>query len=225
MLTSTTPNKITYVKTMMGKFVTEVPEGTPGAIARVKKSGVKVHELQANELTGYIDQIEYKKNDWEGVIYRSLIIRLHSDAGHFQLELNLMGNEATTIFHVLPNIAPAHPVLFKIWLDKENKVCFVVYQHGQAVKWYYTKADPKGRPDWDRIETTDLDGMPKVQWDRSKQTQFFLNQLPAQAERFYVNWTKSQVNDPQVTSIASKAPVKLDAPEWMAKDPVDKLPF
>jgi hypothetical protein len=227
---SSTPNKrITYVRTLMGKFVTEVPPETPEARRRVKKNGKEVWELVGDELAGYIDQIEYKKSEFDGITYRSLIIRLHSTEGHFQLELDVMGAEASSFFHVLPNIDPALPVLFRIWINKEDRTSFVVYQGGQPLKWAYTKQDPKGRPDWEKKEALDIDGNLVTKWDRTKQVQFFINLLPVQAERFYSNWTKNQPEPATKQAappspFADKKPILVE-PAWQAADPTDDLPF
>lgn len=218
-------NDTIYVGTFNGTFTVRCSPDAKGAVQRTTNTGQVIHEQHYNKLTGYIESLDYRKRDHDGITYRSLIIAMSSSGGRFQLELDVFSDAALKFYHVMESIDPGHEVTLSIG-KKDKDLLFFVHQHGAALKWNYTNQDKRGRPDWEAFEEIDLDGVRRTKWSKVKQVQFFLEKLQLIKGKFTANWA---------TAPATTVPQQTDdiaPPEYTAGDeahldppPTDDLPF
>ena len=217
-----TSNSATYVGTFDGQFTIPCEANTPGAqsrqIMKGKRQGQTVHYLAYNKLSGYLEKLDYRKHEHDGIRYHDLVLVLRSDAGRFQLELPVASDPAIKFFHVMESIDPAAPITLSIG-KKDKDVLFFVQQHGAALKWNYTNTNKNGRPDWEPREEVDVDGTRKTVWSKVKQILFFLEILERIKPQFEAGWALPPAPD-------------IEPPEYQATDvesldnaPPDDLPF
>lgn len=162
--------KMTFVNFFRGLFTVEVKPETHGAETRTTETGRIVHYKSYNQLEGYIRNIEKKTRDFQGKTYTTLQIIIEDDL-KFCLQLNYFGNPARCFFNVLPNIdlgQKVHLIAKRVKQDDTSRDVLFVNQNGKGLKWYYTKEDPKGKPDWKKLQ---FNG--KTEWDRTEELDFF----------------------------------------------------
>jgi hypothetical protein len=224
MLDNTT-NDTVYIGTFNGTFTVRCAPDAKGAVQRTTKTGQTIYEQHYNKLTGYIESLDYRKREHDGITYRSLIIAMRSNAGRFQLELDVFSDAAIKFYHVMESIDPAQLVTLSIG-KKDKDLLFFVHQQGAVLKWNYTNENKRGRPDWEPKEEIDLDGNRRTVWSKVRQVQFFLEKLQLIKPKFSTNWATS-------TPTTTKATTDdITPPEYQAGDeasldppPTDDLPF
>jgi hypothetical protein len=155
-----------YITIIGGKFTVRVPEGTPGAVARVNKLGKTVHELKYDSFTGKLVNVrtrdsEYGKS-WE-FDFR--------DAGEvYTLQLPYSNSFSKGILKILPNadltqemkVQPSQKVE-----DGKTKSSIFISQGGTTLKHKYTKDNPNGMPQMEQVQVKG-----NLVWDDSKQLAF-----------------------------------------------------
>ena len=151
----------------------QVQEPTATSKERVNMNGKTVHEEFYTSLVGRIVSIdvvdagEYGKK-WE--------ILLQDSAGEsFKLRLSYSSSYSGAFLKTLPNVDLSKEVKLTPNLKEEDgkkKVTMFINQGGQALKHFYTKADPKGLPQMVQIRVKG-----KMQWDDSEQMEFLENMV------------------------------------------------
>lgn len=156
-----------YFNIMDGKFTIRVQEGTPGAVARVNKKGVTVHEVHHDSFEAKLVDIRTKDSpygkNWEFDF---------QDGGEiYTLQLSFSNSYATAFLKILPNIDLTKPMKLqpsaKKDADGKTKSSLFVSQDGVTLKHAYTKDNPNGLPNMEQIM---VKGVPT--WDDTKRLEF-----------------------------------------------------
>lgn len=164
----------TFLSIMKGKLVMRVEEGTEKAITRTNKMGNTVHELYFTSLEGYLVYINTKEHEEYG---KSWAIGIQDGESLYEVQLGYTSGyamgflkrveslEFTQKLKLVPYYIP------KEGTDKHNAV-LVIYQGGNKLESNYTKDNPNGLPNWEKITVNN-----EEQWDSGKQMQFFEDML------------------------------------------------
>lgn len=197
-----------YLTISNGKICKQVLKPTETSIERVNKNSKTVHE-------------EYYKG-WKGRI-TGIAVREHKDYGKFWnvtitdedgdaiLQMNYSSGYANAFLKTLPNVDLSADVNIvpnlKIENDKKKTTLFIT-QHGQPVKWYYTKDDPNGLPQLRKIKVKGKDT-----WDDTEVMEFL--------EKMVNETIVPKLGKPKAPTSAGKSSevVVVEAEE------VDDLPF
>lgn len=159
---------ITFLSVSNGKFVRRVDEGTPNAVSRVNKVGKTVHELFYTSLIGHVKEVTTKESEYG----KFWVVKVKSPANDqvYQFEMNYSSGYATSFLKALPNANLEQNVeISPAIVKKDDKSQSVIFlrQDGQAVKHYFTKANPNGMPDLEQIKVKG-----KITWDDTKRMEF-----------------------------------------------------
>jgi hypothetical protein len=155
-----------YYSISDGKVSRQFKEPTPNSKERVNKNGRTVFEEFYDYIDGTITAISTKESE-----YGKFWMITLSDGEHNQvLQFNYSSGYANAFLKCLPNIDIQARVKIipslKMEGDKKKATLFVT-QHGQPVKWFYTKDNPNGLPQLKQIKVKG-----KVTWDDSDSMEF-----------------------------------------------------
>jgi hypothetical protein len=149
-----------------GKIVRQFQNKTADSVERVNKNGKTVHEEFYDYLDGVIANIETKENEYGKFWYVTL-----DDAGVNQvLQFNYSSGYANGFLKALPNVDLSQKVKLIPSSKKEGdktKTTLFINQHGNAIKWAYTKESPNGIPELKQIKRKG-----KTEWDDSEIMEF-----------------------------------------------------
>jgi hypothetical protein len=150
-----------------GQICKKVSKPTAISKERVNKKGVTVHEEYYKGWKGQITAIEVREHPEFGKFWN---ITLTDNEGDAILQMNYSSGYSAAFLKILPNIDLAGDVVISPNLkvvDGKNKTSLFITQHGQPVKWYYTKDNPHGIPELKKIKVKG-----KEQWDDSDIMEF-----------------------------------------------------
>lgn len=150
-----------------GQICKKVQKPTSTSKERVNKNGVTVHEEFYKGWKGRITAIEVREHKEFGKFWN---ITLTDQDGDAILQMQYSSGYSAAFLKTLPNIDLAGDVIItpslKIEGDKKKTSVFVT-QHGQPLKWYYTKDNMNGLPELKKIRVKGKD-----QWDDSDIMEF-----------------------------------------------------
>lgn len=108
--------------------------------------------LQFDAIVGTIEYVAVKKvtptEDQDFKEYDALKILVENGEEQYFLSMNAAFSTASNFFNALPLIDPKHQVKFIAYTGDNNFDALKLEQHGLRIANYYTKADPKGKPQW-----------------------------------------------------------------------------
>lgn len=165
MAVGTNSNAI-YYSISEGKISRQFKEATVNTKQRVNKNGRVVFEEFYDYIDGLIINISTKDSD-----YGKFWMITLSDGDQSQvLQFNYSSGYANAFLKCLPNIDLNSKVKLipslKTEGDKKKTALFIT-QHGEPVKWYYTREHPNGLPE---LEQKKVKG--KMVWDDSEAMAF-----------------------------------------------------
>lgn len=141
----------TFLTIYNGKFSRTAEPDEEGAVSRVNKKGKTVYEMHYDTLSDvYIRNIEKKTGEYGA----QWIVSLQDDQDSFDLQLSYNGSVTNGLFFRLPNIIIDQPVTFKIYHFEEGdktKNSMVIYQNGEKVSPFFTREEPNGVPDMEKV--------------------------------------------------------------------------
>ncbi len=159
---------ITYLTVSNGKLVRQVKEATKDSVSRVNKMGRTVNEVTYRDLTGVIENIETKENDYGKQWHVTFI----DGEEKYQVQMPYSGRYSSSFLKALPNISRSEPVKFMPWemvdnKDSSKKITGVTcYQNDGdgfvKIKPAYTREEPNGLPEMKQVK---IKG--KTAWDDS----------------------------------------------------------
>lgn len=203
-----------YYSIYDGKICRQFREPTPNSRSRTNKNGKLVHEEFYDFIDGVITSITTKDGDYG----RFWIITLE-DGGQTQtLQVQCSSGFANGFLKALPNVDLKSKVKLipstKTEGDKKKSTMFI-NQHGQSIKWFFTKDQPNGLP-----ELTQKKVKGKMVWDDSEAVEFLENYV---RDHIVPKLPKS------VEDVDVPLPDEVDGEdlelEAEAKKVKDKLPF
>jgi hypothetical protein len=150
-----------------GQICKKVKEPTAISKERVNKRGVAVHEEYYKGWKGQITAIAVREHEEFGKFWN---ITLTDNEGDAVLQMNYSSGYAAAFLKMLPNIDLTGDVVITPNLkvvEGKNKTSLFITQHGQPVKWYYTKDNPHGLPPLAKIKVKG-----KETWDDSDMMEF-----------------------------------------------------
>ena len=129
---------------------------------RTTKEGKLVHEQFFKAWEGRITNIQTKDTDYG----KKWLVTLTDEEGDAILQMDYSSGYSQAFLKALPNVDLSQEVTLVPKLTKEGdkkKTTMFVNQNGAALKWFYTKDDPKGLPELRQIKRKG-----KVEWDDSE---------------------------------------------------------
>jgi hypothetical protein len=150
-----------------GQICKKVKEPTAISKERVNKRGATVHEEYYKGWKGQITAIAVREHEEFGKFWN---ITLTDDEGEAILQMNYSSGYAAAFLKMLPNVDLTCDVVISPNLkvvDGKNKTSLFITQHGQPVKWFYTKDNPNGLPALKKIKVKG-----KETWDDSDMMEF-----------------------------------------------------
>lgn len=164
-------NNAIYYSISDGKICRQFREATPSSKTRVNKNGKTVHEEFYDYVDGLITSITTKDSDYG----KFWLINLKDGEVNQVLQFNYSSGYANAFLKSLPNVNLKEVVKIipnlKMEGDKKKTTVFIT-QHGQPVKWYYTKENPNGLPP---LVKKKVKG--KEVWDDSDSMEFLENMV------------------------------------------------
>lgn len=202
--------RLTYVNINKGRIAVKVGE-------EIKFFG----ELTGNLTDLNIGEDEFPKNS--GTKFKVLLLIINDGQETFQLKMRLESGYTRAFCSIIENADLSKPITFSPTYKEENgkpKTGMFLNQNGKALKWYYTKADPKGLPQLVKVVFKGKD-----QWDNEKQQEYFNDLLlhkikPALNHALFAGGA-SDLNKGAAGAAAGRRPV--DAND--ITEPIDDLPF
>lgn len=163
-----------YYSIADGKICRQFKEATANSKNRVNKNGRTVHEEFYDYIDGLIVDITTKENDFG----KFWMITLADGDQNQILQMNYSSGYSNAFLKCLPNVDLKSKVKIipsqKQEGDKKKTSIFIT-QHGQPVKWFFTKDNPNGLPP---LEQKKVKG--KMQWDDSECMEFLENMINTQ---------------------------------------------
>lgn len=168
-----------YYSVSFGKIVKSLgktpPENMDGVTSRTNKNGDKVFEIVTDYIRGFITGAAMKEPpaehpDWG----RQMEITLEAEEGRDKCILNIPFDSAygRGFLYAAPGISPGVAVEiepYNYFSKKKGRdvMGLSLFQHGEQIPWYYTKAKPNGMPE---LKKTTFKG--KTAWDNTDQLRF-----------------------------------------------------
>lgn len=161
-----TNSNAVYYSISDGKICRQFKEPTANTKSRINKNGKTVFEEHYDYIDGLISEINIKESDFG----KFWMITLSDGEQSQILQMNYSSGYANAFLKCLPNVDLTQKVKIipsqKMEGDKKKTSLFIT-QHGQPVKWYYTKDNPHGIPELKKIRVKGKD-----QWDDSDIMEF-----------------------------------------------------
>lgn len=197
-----------YLTIGNGQICKKVMKPTPLSKERVNKKGATVHEEYYKGWKGKITGIAVRDHAEYGKFWN---VTLTDDDGDAILQMNYSSGYSQAFLKILPNIdltADVNIVPDQREVNGKKKTTLFITQHGQPVKWYYTKDDPKGLPE---LKSIKIKG--KMTYDDSDILEFL--------EKMVNETIVPKLGKPKSPAAASKPSevIEVEAEE------IDDLPF
>jgi len=165
---------VVFLTISQGKLVRRVDESTPGAVSRTNKVGKVVHELFYTSLIGHVKDVTTKETEYG----KFWVVKVQSLDHTYHIDINYASGYAFSFLKALPNVDLSQNVELSPALMKDgeytNSVIFLK-QCGVPIKHYFTKANPNGMPERERIKVKG-----KETSDNTNQMEFLENYLKNQ---------------------------------------------
>jgi hypothetical protein len=150
-----------------GKICRKVMKKTEKSEERVNKNGATVNEEFYKGWKGRITDIQVREHKEYGKFWN---VTLSDNDGDAILQMNYSSGYAAAFLKTLPNVDLNSDVVItpnlKIEGDKKKTTLFIT-QHGTPLKHYYTKDNPNGIPQLQKIKVKGKDT-----WDDTLLTEF-----------------------------------------------------
>lgn len=156
-----------YLTISNGQLTRRFNSPTKTSKERVNKKGTTVHEEFYKGWKGRITGIAVQEHKEFGKFWN---VTITDEQGDAIIQMNYSSGYSAAFLKTLPNINLDSDVVFspsmKIEGDKKKATVFIS-QHGKPVKWFYTKDDPNGLPELQKVKVKG-----KVTWDDSDIMEF-----------------------------------------------------
>jgi len=176
---------VVFLAISNGKIVRQFKEKTEKSVSRVNKVGREVHEEFYDSLTGVLKDITTKESEYG----KFWVIKMEAEGKLYQIEFNYSGGYATSFLKALPNtfLSQSFTISPKLTIDgdKKKSVLFI-NQNGAGIKHYFTRDNPNGMPDLNKIKVKGKDT-----WDDSDRMEFLENYV----KNIIIPNIKSQLSD------------------------------
>jgi hypothetical protein len=146
-LASSNSSRKTYLQIISGRFAQKVEKGTPGAVERENKKKVMVYELLHDKLSGKIKEMTITKSDFG----EALEVSMEDVGEHFHVsipvESKYFDSFAAKIGSAdLTKEVELAPYSFEPKDGSGKKTGLNIFQSGTKLGYFFSKDDPKGKP-------------------------------------------------------------------------------
>lgn len=145
-------NNAIYLTISNGKICKSVLKPSETSVTRVNKNGKTVHEEFYKGWKGRITGIAVREHPEFGKFWN---VTISDQDGEAIIQMNYSSGYSAAFLKTLPNIDLSSDVVFtpsmKLEGDKKKTTVFIS-QHGKPVKWFYTKDDPNGIPELQKVK-------------------------------------------------------------------------
>lgn len=146
-LTTSNSERAIYLNIIDGKITRKTNQDNAQAVARVNKKGETVYELHYNKLEAKISGMKIEKDDYG----KKLVVELTEAADKYILsipvESKFFDHFCAKIGNVdLSQLVIIAPYSFVPKGESGKKSGLNFYQHGNKVDYFFTEAEPKGKP-------------------------------------------------------------------------------
>lgn len=165
-----------YINTFQGKFSIKANEGQEGSTTRTNKSGKVVHEIHFNTLKDVVlEGIQKRISEEYGDNWEIFLADNNSDE-RYCLNLPYSGRVPNGLLLRLPELELDKPFTLRIyWHQEDERASLVAYQHGEKLPYHWTKEEPKGLPDLEKIMVNG-----KETWDSTKRMAYLESYIAEQ---------------------------------------------
>ena len=189
----------TYYGARNAKFVTEVDQGTPGAIERTvekgKRAGQPVWETHDGGMKGLITGMDYVQKDFGGKKSKEIHINLDADAQlQFSEKMYLQ-----SLCEKLPKVDLSKPVGISMWKTGKGRTIVEFWQDGEKLPNHFTEWDAEGK------KFICLNGCPDVERDEDGELDFHAR------DKFFKRWMRDFILDKFPDSGYNAAPTTTGA--------------
>jgi hypothetical protein len=164
-----------YLTIADGKIVRRFKQPTKDTVTRTTKEGKVVHEEIYDGWNGRIAGIEFRDHKDYG---RFVNVMINDGEATAILQMKQGSGYAMAFLKTLPNVDLQTDVKLspsmKVEGDKKKTSMFI-NQHGEALKWAYTRDQPNGIPELRKIKVKG-----KETWDDSEVVEFLENMVATQ---------------------------------------------
>lgn len=160
-------NNAIYLTISNGKLCRRVLQPTKTSVTRTNKAGKIVHEEFYKGWKGRITGIAVREHKEFGKFWNVIIT---DEAGDAIIQMNYSSGYSSAFLKTLPNIDLKSDIVFTPNMKEEGdkkKTTVFITQHGQPVKWFYTKDEPNGLPQLKQVKVKG-----KITWDDSDCSEF-----------------------------------------------------
>lgn len=150
-----------------GQICKKVSKPTNISKERVNKNGAYVNEEFYKGWKGMITAIEVREHKEYGKFWN---VTLTDDQGDAILQMKYSSGYSTAFLKMLPNVDLKSDVIItpKLTIEGDKKkTSLFITQHGQPIKWFYTRDNPNGLPELKKIRVKGQDV-----WDDSDIAEF-----------------------------------------------------
>lgn len=171
-LTKSVGTNTIYLSVADGNLVRQHKEANQYTTQRITKTGKVVNEEFFKDLTATIKSISTRENDYG----KQWQITFEDGDSTYVISLGYSSRYAASFLKALPNLNLSKPVRFMPWAMKDKNdptktiTGVTLYQDGNKIAPYYTREDPKGLPQMQKIKVKG-----KEQWDDSDMMAFLEN--------------------------------------------------
>ena len=164
-----------FMTVRYGKLSIKANENEPDPDLTVRKDqeGKERYYIEFDYFNGIIDgQIERREFEFNGKKLSFLDIPIAAADEKYRLQLKWLSNPYTYFMSRLENLDLSKPVTFGAFLDDKGFNMLYMKQDGKTVENRYPKNNRGDLPEWEKITYNGED-----KWDRTKETDYYLNVL------------------------------------------------
>ena len=161
-----------WLSVVKGKLTQRVPAGTENAVQRELSKGPNagnvVNELQHTFLEGRLEKVYVQETDFG----KSWVFVVNDGSEEWNLTVGYSSGYAVGVLARLPNVDLSDNIKIKSFYikgdDDKYRGYLTINQGGQKIEKAYTKEEPNGLPEIERVV---VNGEP--QWDSTQRMLFF----------------------------------------------------
>jgi hypothetical protein len=177
-----------------------------GTTPVLNSKGEKKHYFIYDYIEGHVTSFSTREEEMQGTT--KLVFQIHlSDGGdNYVVKMGVETAYFRMFCSVIPNIDWNYPVRLIPRIKEENgvkKSSMIIVNNNLPIKFYFTKDDPKGKPD---ITVTKNKKGEIIDIDREDETQFFMN-VVSQAKSKLVHLAVAKQPSTSISVITEEEPV------------------
>lgn len=167
----------TYLNVRNGKLYRYSKTNEEGTTTILTKKGEPRYYFVYDFIEGYITKLSTRTEVIVGEEKLFLSVQMSDDSDVYYVNMDVNSRYFDAFCSIVPNVDLSRPVKLiptQKEVDGKMKSGLMIIQNGQVVKWFYTNANPNGRPE---IEVTKNKKGEVVDYDAEARNQFYFDLL------------------------------------------------